>query len=67
MQLVSLEVMNYRSLEHVCLKFGRLAVLIGENDAGKSSTLDSLEIALGNGKPDDRDFFVERTKLKKMV
>ena len=57
MQLVSLEAKNFRSLEHVCLKFGRLAVLIGENDAGKSSTLDLLEIALSNRAPDESDFF----------
>jgi putative ATP-dependent endonuclease of the OLD family len=57
MQLVSLEANNFRSLENICLKFEKLAILIGENDAGKSSTLDLLEIALSNKRPDDNDFF----------
>lgn len=34
-----------------------LSVLIGENDAGKSSILDILEIVLNGAKPDENDFF----------
>lgn len=57
MQLVKLEARNFRSLKEVTVIFGRITVLIGENDAGKSSVLDLLEMLLGGRRPDDKDFF----------
>jgi predicted ATP-dependent endonuclease of OLD family len=59
MQLTSLKIKNFRSLKNIRINFDRLSVLIGENDAGKSSVLDLLEMALDSKlKPDDNDFFV---------
>lgn len=57
MQLVKLEARGFRSLKQVQVDFKPLTVLIGENDSGKSSLLDLLDIALGVKKPDDNDFY----------
>jgi putative ATP-dependent endonuclease of the OLD family len=57
MKLTNIKVRNFRSLRNVTINFQNFSVLIGENDAGKSSLLDLLEMALGNRKPDDNDFF----------
>lgn len=57
MRLVQLDVVNFRCLAQVSIPFDSLTVLIGENDAGKSSVLDLLEIALNEGRPDDNDYF----------
>lgn len=57
MELVKLEARNFRALKEVTVIFGRITVLIGENDAGKSSVLDLLEMVLGGRRPDDKDFF----------
>lgn len=57
MQLVRLEVQNFRALRSATILFGSLTVLIGENDSGKSSVLDVLEMLLGTRKPDDKDFY----------
>jgi len=43
-------------LKQVQVVFRPLTVLIGENDSGKSSLLDILDIALGQKSPDDSDF-----------
>lgn len=56
MLLTRLKACNFRSLKRVTLRFDRLAVLIGENDAGKSSTLDLLEMLLGSRRPDINDY-----------
>lgn len=40
------------------IEFDQLTMLIGNNDSGKSSILDILEIALtSNGRPDENDFY----------
>jgi len=56
MRLKKLKVKGFRSLKDVEVGFSDLTVLIGENDAGKSSILDLLEILLGN-KPLEKDDF----------
>ncbi|MFH0957417.1 MAG: AAA family ATPase, partial [Pseudomonadota bacterium] len=57
MQLVSIKVKHFRSLyETEWILFHDLTVLIGENDGGKTATLDTLEIFLGNRQPDSEDF-----------
>jgi predicted ATPase len=56
MRLANLKIRNFRSLVDVELTLDDLAVLIGENDAGKSSVLDVLEIVLNDGRPEDSDF-----------
>lgn len=57
MKLTKIKVKNFRSLRNVTINFENFSVLIDENDAGKSSLLDLLEMSLGSKKPDDNDFF----------
>lgn len=57
MQLKKLTVNGFRSLREFNIDFSKLAVLIGENDAGKSSVLDLLEIFFGGKHPDQDDYY----------
>lgn len=57
MILTSLHVKNFRSLRDIAIPVHELTVLIGENDAGKSSILDVLDIVLNDETPEMRDFF----------
>jgi len=57
MHLVSLRARGFRSLKEIEVTFQPLTVLIGENDAGKSSVLDLLEIFLTLRLPDEQDFY----------
>ena len=51
---------HFRSLfETGWIPFHDLTILIGENDGGKTATLDILEILLGNKSPDDEDYSYE--------
>ena len=59
MRLVEIKIENFRCLRAVTVPVHDLTVLIGENDAGKSSVLDLLEIALNGGQPDQNDYFRE--------
>jgi len=56
MRLTKLSAKNFRALKEVTVEFDSLTVLIGENDAGKTSLLDLLEICLNNKRPDEKDF-----------
>lgn len=57
MQLESISVQHFRSLYDTgWIPFHDLTVLIGENDGGKTATLDVLEILLGSRNPDTEDF-----------
>lgn len=56
MRLTSIEISNFRCLRRITLPIHQLTVLIGENDSGKSSVLDLLEIVLNNSQPDANDF-----------
>jgi len=57
MQLIGIKVKHFRSLyETEWILFHDLTVLIGENDGGKTATLDTLEIFLGNRQPDSEDY-----------
>lgn len=58
MQLITLEVKNFRCLKDVNIPFHDLTVLIGENDAGKSTVLDLLDIILNERQPDDYDYYL---------
>lgn len=58
MQLVHLEVAGFRSLRQVHITFEPLTIIIGENDSGKSSVHDLLDIVLGNKRVDENDFHV---------
>lgn len=57
MQLTSIEVKNFRCLKDVTIPFHDLTVLIGENDAGKSTVLDLLDIILSEHQPDSNDYY----------
>ena len=61
MQLLEFRVRNFRCLKDVTLNLHELSILIGENDAGKSSFLDALEIALDGTAPDKKDYFTLET------
>jgi predicted ATP-dependent endonuclease of OLD family len=57
MILTDIRIKHFRSLyETDWIKFHDLTVLIGENDGGKTATLDILEILLSNKHPDFEDF-----------
>lgn len=58
MRLIRLTAENYRSLKDIEITFAPLAILIGENDAGKSTVLDLIGLCLTDQRPDpDRDFY----------
>lgn len=46
MQLHNLHIENFRKLHNVDIQFGQTTFLIGANNAGKTSTLDALELLL---------------------
>jgi predicted ATPase len=50
--LANLEVKNFRSLEHVLIpKLGRVNLIVGKNNSGKSTVLESLRVLAKNGNP----------------
>lgn len=57
MKLVSLHIKGFRCLHDISLNLRDLTVLIGENDAGKSTLLDALDIALNGTTPDQKDYY----------
>jgi putative ATP-dependent endonuclease of OLD family len=57
MQLTKLTIKGFRCLNNFDIDFANLTVLIGENDAGKSSILDFLEIFFGDKTPDQDDYY----------
>ena len=62
MHLKSISVENFRSLKAITINYDSLTLLIGENDAGKSSILDLLEICLNSQQIDSRDFHIDNTE-----
>jgi energy-coupling factor transporter ATP-binding protein EcfA2/5S rRNA maturation endonuclease (ribonuclease M5) len=56
--LEKLKAQGFRSLKDIEIHFDdQLTLLIGPNDAGKSSVLDLLNIALNSDKPEEADFY----------
>ena len=55
MILYRLKIQNFRKLNNVELIFGDTTFLIGSNNAGKSSTLEAIELFLTNLKLDPKD------------
>jgi putative ATP-dependent endonuclease of OLD family len=52
--LREIRIRNYRAIEDLWLPLGSMTLLVGENNAGKTSVLDAIGIALGRrGAPDD--------------
>lgn len=43
--LRAIEIDNFKSIEHLCLNFGRVNLFIGENGSGKSTILEALTFA----------------------
>ena len=61
MRLIKLQAKNFRSLKELCITFVPFTILIGENDAGKSSVLDLLELCLSARNPDINDYYQDDT------
>ena len=55
MKLYRLKIKNFRKLNNVEFIFGDATFLIGANNAGKSSTLDAIELLLSNVKLESKD------------
>ena len=53
LQLISLEVTNFRAIKHALLNFDQITLLIGENDLAKSTLMEVLSASL-NPKLDDK-------------
>ena len=63
MRLENIQLQGFRPFHQaVEIDLERLTMLIGNNDSGKSSILDIIEIALtSNGRPDENDFYTSAT------
>lgn len=65
MHLKQIQIKNFRGIQELTLPLCKLCVLIGENNSGKSSILDAIQICLskslsGNQQPfDDYDYYLE--------
>lgn len=57
MQLIEVDIKNFRCLKDVRIPFRELTVLIGENDAGKSTVLDLLDLILNERQPEESDYY----------
>ncbi len=56
MRLEHIKIDNFRGLGHVDMSFSRFGCLIGENNAGKSSVFQALNMFLRSGSAADTDF-----------
>jgi putative ATP-dependent endonuclease of the OLD family len=56
--LKDLRVQDFRGLSDLCTTFESLTVLVGENNAGKTSLLQALAVAFGPTRPTRDDFAV---------
>ena len=59
MAILRVHIENFRSVKTLDFAPGRYAVLIGENNAGKSNVLKALNLALGEAWPTERSFSEE--------
>jgi len=57
MRLTTLSVKNYRGLRDISVPLSRFGCLIGKNNAGKSTILQSLSLFFSGNKLNSRDFF----------
>ena len=64
MQIVKLEIKNFRALESVDIRLNKCSVLIGENDVGKTSVLTALDRFFECKKISDPDDFFRRDTSK---
>ena len=49
-KLTDVHIKNFRSLKNVCIDLDWLTLLIGENNSGKTSFLDTLFASIGAGR-----------------
>lgn len=56
MRIEHIRIDNFRGLSHVDMSFSRFGCLIGENNAGKSSVFQALNMFLRSGSAVDTDF-----------
>lgn len=56
MRLEHIRIDNFRGLSHVDMSFSQFGCLIGENNAGKSSVFQALNMFLRSGSAVDTDF-----------
>jgi putative ATP-dependent endonuclease of OLD family len=57
MKLTRVKIENFRGVRHLDLELGKETVLIGENNAGKSSVLQALRVCLRDLSPRRRSLF----------
>jgi putative ATP-dependent endonuclease of OLD family len=57
MKLIKVEIKNFRCLKEVNIPFRELTLLIGENDAGKTTVLDLLDLILNEHQPEESDYY----------
>lgn len=56
MRIETIEIENWRSINHLKADFNDFAVIIGQNNHGKSNIISSLLFFFGKIKPDKQDF-----------
>ncbi|WP_303919579.1 ATP-dependent endonuclease [Draconibacterium sediminis] len=56
MRIETIEINNWRSINHLKTNFNDFAVIIGQNNHGKSNIITSLLFFFGKIKPDKQDF-----------
>ena len=57
MIITSIRIHNFRGIKNLDLEFGRVTVLIGENNTGKTSVLDALKLCIRDLSPRRRVVF----------
>lgn len=57
MNLIKLKIKNLKCLKDIEIPIHKFNLLIGENDSGKSTVLEALNIVLNDEKPNEDDFF----------
>lgn len=66
MQVARIEIYNFRGIKEAALDLGQHVVLLGDNNTGKTTVLEAMDLALGpdrlNRTPpvDEHDFFLGR-------
>ena len=59
MFLEQIDIVNFRGITHLTLKLDETTVLIGENNTGKSTVLEALQICLSRSLTRKGDIFSE--------
>lgn len=62
MRIVNVSIYNFRCLKEIVdLPLQNFSIFIGENDSGKSSILDALDILFNGKAPSSEDYFISET------